>query len=331
MHIPDGVLSVPVSVACAVLSAAAVGAGAARSRASLGPRAAASVGVVAAFVFAAQMLNFPVAGGTSGHFVGGVLVAVLAGPAMAMVVMTAVLALQCLIFGDGGLLSLGANVLNMAVVHCLVGFAVFRAIAGARRRPRGAAHDPRSPPGANGARVVAAIAFASWVATVAAAATCAGELALSRIAAPGVVLSAVVGAHLVVGVGEAVVSALVLATLIRLRPAALAAPERPMAPLVVPGLVAVSAIALFVSPFACTWPDALERAVARLGVSPSAARVAAPLREYAVPGLGGGPRATALAALAGTLLVFAACVALGLWLSPPRAQVRRDLPPAPRS
>jgi cobalt/nickel transport system permease protein len=319
MHIPDGVLSIPVCAAAAALSAIAVGAGAVRARAGLGPRAAASVGVVAAFVFAAQMLNFPVAGGTSGHFVGGVLVAVLAGPSMAVVVMTAVLALQCLVFGDGGLLSLGANVLNMAVVHCLVGFAVFRAMLGSR------------PGAASGRRAVAAVAFASWIATIAAAATCAGELALSGIAAPAVVLSAVVGAHLVVGLGEAVVSALVLATLIRLRPGALDPASRPAARPVVPALVAVSAIALFVSPFACKWPDGLERAVARLGVSPSAARIgSAPLREYAVPGLGAGPHATALAALIGTLLVFAACVALGAWLSPARVPIEQDLPPAPR-
>ena len=96
----------------------------------MGSRAVAMMGVTAAFVFAAQMINFPIVGGTSGHFVGGVLAAVLLGPSAAVIVMAAVLAMQCLLFGDGGLLALGANVLNMAVIHPIVGFALYRALAG---------------------------------------------------------------------------------------------------------------------------------------------------------------------------------------------------------
>jgi cobalt/nickel transport system permease protein len=265
------------------------------------------------------MLNFPVAGGTSGHLVGGVLAAVLVGPSAAVIVMTAVLILQCLVFGDGGLLALGANVLNMGIIHPLVGFAIYRAIAG-----------PNAP-AVWAPRRIAAVAFACWVATVIAAATCAGELALSRAVAAEVVLPAMVGTHLVVGAGEAVISALVFVTVLRLRPEVLDA--RSLAPrgrtwsLVVPGLSASAAIALFVSPFACTWPDGLERVVERLGIEPTRAAVSipAPLRDYAMPGLHGAVRVSA-AALAGTLLVFALCFALGLALAP-RQRTQRTATP----
>jgi cobalt/nickel transport system permease protein len=318
MHIPDGFLSAPVSLACAVLAAAGVGAAAARARtdqASPGPRGVALVGVTAAFVFAAQLVNFPVAGGTSGHLVGGVLAAVLLGPSAAVVVMTAVLALQCLVFGDGGLLALGGNVLNMAVVHPVVGFAVYRLVAG-RAAAQGRGREGRR---------IAGAAFASWVATVVAAATCAGELALSRVGASAVVLPAMVGVHALIGLGEATVTALVLATVVRLRPELLerarrgAGPTR-AGPIALLGLTTASAIALFVSPFACRWPDGLERVVARLGVEPSRALVSAPapLRGYTVPWLAGRDLtlATSVAALAGTLLVFGLCVAIGFWLAP---------------
>ena len=324
MHIPDGFLSVPVSVACAVLSTVAIGAAAFRAHRALGPRAVAMVGVTAAFVFAAQLLNFPVAGGTSGHLIGGVLAAALLGPSMASVVMTAVLTLQCFVFGDGGVLSLGANVLNMGVVHPFVGFVVYRLVLGRQKA--------RAP---SGARSIAALAFASWVATVAAAATCAGELALSRVAAPLVVLSAMVGVHAVIGLGEAGISGFVLATLMRLRPELVGRVKSSessvsVASVVVPGLVAALALALFVSPFACAWPDGLERVVQRLGIAPAYAKLSlsAPLRDYAVPGIGTGLRTTALAGVLGTLLVFGACLVLGLCLSPRSAH---EAPKTPRS
>ena len=122
--------------------------------------------------------------------------------------MTAVLVMQCLVFGDGGLLALGANVLNMAVLHPIVGFAVYRAILG-RSGP------DRVP---SAARRIASIAFASWVATVVAAATCAGELALSGVVASAVVFPAMVAIHVAIGLGEALIAALVLAAILRLRP-----------------------------------------------------------------------------------------------------------------
>jgi cobalt/nickel transport system permease protein len=309
MHIPDGVLSMPVSLACAGLSAMAVGAAAARSRARLGSRAVAMLGVTGAFLFAAQMLNFPVVGGTSAHFIGGVLAAVLLGPSTAVVVMTAVLTLQCLAFGDGGLLALGANSLNMAVVHPLVGYAAYRAVAGVSTK------GPRFR--------IAGAAFGAWIATIAGAAVCAGELVLSRVAAPAVVLVAMVGTHAAIGAAEAVVTALVLATVLRTRPelavsATSASGVRDAATSVVLGLAVSSALAVFVTPFACPWPDSLQRLASGLGIDPSRARVAfiAPMDGYAVHGIRAHGWSTALAALAGTLLIFGLCSALGWWLAP---------------
>src|SRR5580698_5511244 len=130
MHVPDGFLDAKTAATTAALSAVGLGVALRRARLTLPPRKVPMLGVTAAFVFAAQMLNFPIPGGTSGHLVGGVLAAVLVGPSAAVVVMAAVLVLQCLVFGDGGLLALGANVLNMGVLHPLVGFAIYRTVAG---------------------------------------------------------------------------------------------------------------------------------------------------------------------------------------------------------
>jgi cobalt/nickel transport system permease protein len=173
------------------------------------------------------------------------------------------------------------------------------------------------------ARRVAATAFGSWVATVVAAATCAGELVLSGVAAPGVVLPAMVGVHAVIGLGEAVIAALVVATVLRLRPELMAgaqakAAKARLGSVAVLGLAPSLGLAFFLSPFASKWPDGLERVAERLGVQPSHARlVEAPLRDYAIPGLGSPFLTTALAGALGTLLVFALSWALGSWLTSP--------------
>lgn len=310
MHIPDGFLSAPVSLASAGLSIAAVGVAVDRTKRRLGVRAVPLLGVTAAFVFAAQTLNFPIAGGTSGHLVGGVLAAALLGPSEAVVVMTAVLVVQCLVFGDGGLLSLGVNVLNMAIVHPLVGFAVYRTLG------------PRSARGGRfvHARRIACAAFGAWIATIVAAATCAGEIALSGVVAPALVVSAMVGVHAAIGVAEALITALVLATVIRLRPELLesgTSSSRAGSSIAL-GLIASLALTLFVSPFACAWPDGLERVVERLGIRPAHLQLhlRSLLRDYAIPGLGRSFLSVSVAAAAGTLLAFALCSAVGFWLAP---------------
>src|ERR671931_1824404 len=120
MHVPDGFLSPEVAAACAVPAVAAVGYGLHRANRELDERRVPLLGVTAAFVFAVQMLNFPVAGGTSGHFLGAGLAAILLGPWVACLVMSVVLVTQSFVFADGGLTALGANVLNMGVIGALL-------------------------------------------------------------------------------------------------------------------------------------------------------------------------------------------------------------------
>src|SRR6185437_9282303 len=125
MHIPDGFLSARVAGAAAVLSAVGVGMAVRNTRARFPQRKIPLMGLSAAFIFAAQMLNFPVAGGTSGHLIGGVLASVLLGPAAAVLVLTSVLIVQCFVFADGGILALGANIFNMGIVCSVGGYFVY--------------------------------------------------------------------------------------------------------------------------------------------------------------------------------------------------------------
>ncbi|MDR7465106.1 MAG: energy-coupling factor ABC transporter permease, partial [Armatimonadota bacterium] len=128
MHIPDGFLDTPTAIAGGVLAAAGLGLALRTVRRTLPHRAVPLVGVAAAFIFAAQMLNFPVAGGTSGHLIGAVLAAVLLGPSAAVLVMSSVLILQAFLFADGGITALGANIFNMALVASLLGYALYRGV-----------------------------------------------------------------------------------------------------------------------------------------------------------------------------------------------------------
>ena len=128
MHVPDGFLDAPTSIATGVVAAAAVGVALRGARRELDDRTAPLAGLVAAFVFAAQMLNFPVASGTSGHLLGGALAAILVGPCTGVLCMATVLLVQCLLFADGGMTALGTNIDLMGVVTVVVGWAVFKAL-----------------------------------------------------------------------------------------------------------------------------------------------------------------------------------------------------------
>src|SRR5215217_9498774 len=136
MHIPDGFLSLTISIVCWVITAIILSVAISRSNKSLGERQVPLMGVMAAFIFATQMINFPVAGGTSGHLLGGALAAITLGPWAAMLVMASVLGVQALLFQDGGLLALGANILNMGVVPAAIGYGLYRGVAGAGRSVR---------------------------------------------------------------------------------------------------------------------------------------------------------------------------------------------------
>src|SRR5512133_354469 len=133
MHIPDGFLSLLISILCWGITVAILAVAVSRTNKSLGERQVPLMGVMAAFIFAAQMINFPVAGGTSGHLLGGALAAIVLGPWAGMLVMTAVVMVQGLLFQDGGLLAMGANIFNMGLLTAAIGYGLSQTGQG---RPR---------------------------------------------------------------------------------------------------------------------------------------------------------------------------------------------------
>lgn len=326
MHIPDGFLSGEVAAATGVASLACValsarragverggggarpgagaglrgGASAARSggAGASGDRRAALLGVTTAFVFAAQMLNFHVADGTSGHLIGAALAVVLLGPWLACLSLTTVLAVQALLFADGGLAVLGANVLNMGVIAVGVAWAVVR------RRGEGpeAAADGVGARGAFAgglsARTLVASAVAGWLSVMAAAAATSAELALSGAASFGTVLGSMLEVHALIGIGEAAITVAAVAGVALARERA-----------VVLGLVVSLGLAFAVAPHASASPDGLERVAGDHGFLDlgrlDAIQREAPLPDYVLPGVGDGGIATGLAGITGTLIVFA--------------------------
>ena len=130
MHIPDGFLNIATVAATSAASAGGIGFALRQAREKLAEKHVPLMGIMAAFIFAAQMLNFPIIGGTSGHLIGAVLAAILLGPWAAVLIMTCVLIAQSLIFQDGGLLALGANILNMAIIASISAYYLYRIITG---------------------------------------------------------------------------------------------------------------------------------------------------------------------------------------------------------
>jgi cobalt/nickel transport system permease protein len=216
MHIPDGFLDAKTLITTAAVSAGAAGYGIKRANEKLGERQVPLMGVTAAFIFAAQMLNFPVAGGTSGHFLGAVLAAVLLGPWAACLIMAVVLVVQCLGFADGGLTALGANVFNMGVVGGILCYYIFVVLKKALPRTRSS--------------FLSAVAVTSWFSVVLASAVCAIELAVSGTSPLGVALPAMVGVHALIGIGEAIITTVVVAVVLSTRPALVGSYDLPITP-----------------------------------------------------------------------------------------------------
>jgi cobalt/nickel transport system permease protein len=301
VHVPDGFLDVKTAVAAAGVSAAGLGFALYQLRRELPPRKVPLLGLGAAFVFAAQMVNFPVAGGTSGHLVGGALVAVLLGTPAAVVVVSTVLIAQCFLFADGGVTALGANILNMGIVAPVVGIVVYRALR-------------RVLPGLRGQ--IAALAFASWVSTVIAAVVCAGQLAWSGTIPWAVAFPAMTGVHMLIGLGEGAISSLVYYAVARTRPD-LVGTERTggLRGFVAYGMLASLGVALFVAPFACPWPDGLDSVAAKFGFAQRAAENSrAWLADYRMPGISSPILATAIAGAIGALVAFVLALILSRFL-----------------
>ncbi|PIU55504.1 MAG: cobalamin biosynthesis protein CbiM [Chloroflexi bacterium CG07_land_8_20_14_0_80_51_10] len=196
MHIPDGFLNVATAATTYVVSAGGVGYAVKEAGKRLGERHVPLMGVMAAFIFAAQMLNFPIAGGTSGHLVGAALAAILLGPWAGVLIMSCVLIVQCLIFQDGGLLSLGANIFNMGLVASFVSYYVYRAIGKL-------IGDSRKGTLLGGL-------VAAWGSVFVASIFCAIELAVSGTSPIGIALPAMAGIHALIGIIEGLITVAVL-------------------------------------------------------------------------------------------------------------------------
>lgn len=205
MHVPDGFLNAPVSFLGYVVAAVILGIAVVKARTQLDDKTAPLAGLTAVFIFAAQMLNFPVAAGTSGHLLGGALAAILVGPWVAMLVLTVVLTVQALLFADGGITALGINIINMGIVTAVVGWVVFRAGVRFVKTPKGAA-------------VVAGVA--ALVSVPASAMAFVVEYAVGGTApvSMAAVTAAMGGVHVLIGIGEAFITGLVVAAVIASRP-----------------------------------------------------------------------------------------------------------------
>ncbi|MFE6851588.1 energy-coupling factor ABC transporter permease [Streptomyces sp. NPDC057674] len=314
MHVPDGFINAPVSIAAGVVAAGAVAvslrgarrelAGTSRAGGHGGERTAPLAGLVAAFIFAVQMLNFPVAAGTSGHLLGGALAAILVGPWTGVLCIAVVLLMQGILFADGGLTALGVNITVMGVVTVVVAYGLFRGLVLLLPRTR--------------ASVTAASFVAALVSVPAAAAAFTALYAVGGTTDVPVskVLTAMVGVHVLIGVGEAVITMLTVGAVIAVRPdlvygaRGLTAPlklrvggelvdaapaaEPATAPagsprkLWIGGVVTALVLAGFVSFYASASPDGLEKVAADKGIDSKVEDHAAadsPLADYGVKGI----------------------------------------------
>ncbi|MGW2690850.1 energy-coupling factor ABC transporter permease [Streptomyces sp. NPDC001296] len=313
MHVPDGFINAPTSAATGVLAAGALAVSLRGARRELDERTAPLAGLVAAFIFAVQMLNFPVAAGTSGHLLGGALAAILVGPFTGILCVSVVLLMQGVLFADGGLTALGVNITDMALVTTVVAYAVFRGLV-------------RILPGTR--RSVTVASFVAALVSVPAASvafTLIYAVGGSTDVSIGKVATAMIGVHVLIGIGEAVITALTVGAVIAVRPdlvhgarglgrrlklrvggelvdAPAAAPAVPQAlgsartwryprhrGLWISGLVVSLVLAGFVSFYASASPDGLEKVAADHGIDQKAERHASadsPLADYSVKDVG---------------------------------------------
>jgi cobalt/nickel transport system permease protein len=203
MHIPDGFLTNRIAVALDAISGAGILFAARRVKLDFSGRVVPIMGVLAAFVFAAQMLNFPILGGTSGHLIGGSLLAILLGPMAGFMTMTTVVIAQALFLQDGGLVALGANIFNICAITCFSGYAVYKIL---------------NLSASGGKRLLVAGFIAGWVSLMLSAACCALELGLSGAIPLRIGLTTMLGYHAVVGAVEGILTAGVLSFLHKVRP-----------------------------------------------------------------------------------------------------------------
>lgn len=294
MHIPDGFLSTPVWATLDVLSVPAVAYLARRAESHLEEARIPLLGVMGAFVFAAQMINFPVGVGTSGHLIGSALLAYTLGPAPAAIVMTAILAVQALIFQDGGVLALGANVFNMAFAGLLAAWLPYRCLGRGRFRKAGLFLG-----GALSVLVSAALAIT--------------ELRMSGVAMPLPVIAVSFGLFALSGILEGAITVSVVTAIGRLNERWVRKPAgAPLLTALATAAVLLAGAGVF---FASTLPDGLDSLAARLGIASRETSLEAPLAGYEFPGFDAVWQRKAAAGLAGLAVVTGLCLGAGRLVS----------------
>jgi len=207
MHIPDGFLDPKVWGPAYGVSAGFTGYALYKVREKMNEKVIPLLGITAAFIFAAQMLNFPVAGGTSGHFLGALLACTLLGPLEGLLVMVIVLLVQCLFFADGGLTALGANIFNMGIIGGLLSYAILVYLKSLLSK---VVEERKS--------LLISAAASSWLGVVLAAAACSFELWLAGTIPLSIAFPAMVSVHMLIGIGEAIITTVVLAVVTLSRP-----------------------------------------------------------------------------------------------------------------
>jgi cobalt/nickel transport system permease protein len=300
LHIPDGFLSIPVSIVGWVLTIAAVAYALRQTRGQLGDKQIPLMGVLAAFIFAAQAINFPVAGGTSGHLLGGTLAAIIMGPWAAVLIMTAVIAVQALVFQDGGLVAMGFNILNMGVITAFTGHLIYRWL----RRSMGEGRNS----------LIVAGALGAWVSVMLGAIATAIELVISGSSTLGLALPSMAAVHALIGIGEALITVGALAFIYATRPDLLnigkKAPAQTSANWVAIGLGLAVVVAIF-SFAASPDPDGLERVAKDAGfLNLALDPFYNILPDYTIPFINDPVVSGIVAVVLGTLIVFA--IAFGL-------------------
>ena len=299
LHIPDGFLSLPISIVGWILTAIALAIAIRNAQQLFDERLVPLAGIMAAFIFAGQMINFPVAGGTSGHLIGATLAAIVLGPWMGLLAMTAVVSLQALLFQDGGLIVMGANILVMGVVPGLIGYGLYRLVAGRSRTVK-----------------LASAAIAAWLSVMAAALVTALFLGFSGTSSLAVAVTAMLGIHALIGIGEALITVAALSFIMNTRPQLLEASARAASRgWAVAGLVISFAVVLL-APFASGLPDGLEWVAGQQAFLDAAQD--APyqlLPDYTIPLLGETALSTILAGAFGVFVVAVIMIGLGRLLT----------------
>jgi cobalt/nickel transport system permease protein len=310
MHIPDGFLSVLVSIVFWIISVIVIGIALKKTNQELGEREVPLMGVLAAAIFAGQMLNFSVTGGTSGHLLGAAIAVILLGPWPAILVMTSVVSVQALLFQDGGLLALGANIFNMGIVGVFVAYTVYTLLINLFKKQSWG--------------VFVAGFAAAWSSIFIASLSCALQLALSGTSPANIAVPAMAAIHALIGIGEGLITTGALAFLFAARKGLLKVGESKDAGnkgILIGGSLIALVLAVL-SPLASSHPDGLEWVAEEHGfIEAAKAALYNIIPDYTMPGISDPALATIAAGILGIVIVFG--IAYGIARAEKRTAVQR--------